>query len=463
MKLTRSVNYIAPFVIYLFFYAACVTTYSVWTNREARREFIEAVDHDLMIAAKSLKHMLAYDFHDRATGEHSITLEEELKNRKELSGFAEETEFKYLYTVVRKDGVFYFSAPTVTEEEAKERERWYFYPYEDAPPAFEKAYDEGIPVYVDYSDQWGTFRSVILPETSPGGRRYLACADLEISHLSDIIRKRTLFFVFSGLGFILLSIPFIFLYGRILRARNLVLQQAKESLEEQVAERTTELKTKNDELTESMQLLSLLFESVPLALLIIRIEDLAVISLNPEALELFGYSGAEAVSLSGHSFFQTEKELEDILLQFRKAPLVKGLEKRLVKKNGVQFNALLSIAGIDYKNEELLIVGITDITERILAEKQRLEKERLEAAIKTAGAVCHELNQPLQVITSAADGFLIGSAAHDEEAFQIVNDILEQVTRMGEITSRLREITRYETKKYIDDVTILDLDKASGK
>ena len=87
----------------------------------------------------------------------------------------------YLYTLVSKDGHFYFSAPTVTEEEAEERERWYFYPYADAPPMLEKALRTGLVQYSSYSDQWGTFRSVAVPEVSPGGVPYLACADMDIS------------------------------------------------------------------------------------------------------------------------------------------------------------------------------------------------------------------------------------------------------------------------------------------
>lgn len=204
---------------------------------EERR--MQAIDERLSVAAKSLKFMLAEDFHDRAKNKNSITFEEELRNRKAITSFAEQSGFVYVYTLIERDGKYYFAAPTVTEEEAKTRKRWYFYPYEDIPESFVRAMRDGVAVFSSYTDQWGTFRSVAIPETSPGGVRYLACADLDISFID---RQQLIDFIIAG-GFagllILSSLPLLILYRRFnkqhirqLTTMNEDLVKAYEELEE---------------------------------------------------------------------------------------------------------------------------------------------------------------------------------------------------------------------------------------
>lgn len=175
---------------------------------------MQSIDARLAAAAKGLKYMLAEDFHDRAVDARSISLEEELRNRKVISDFAAQAGFVYAYTLAEKNGNYYFSAPTVTPEEAKERERWYFYPYDDVPAGFVKAMREGVETFSTYTDQWGTFRSVAIPETSPGGVRYLSCVDMDVSFIKQ---ERAKYLAMAGGAAVLLilsSLPLLLLHRR---------------------------------------------------------------------------------------------------------------------------------------------------------------------------------------------------------------------------------------------------------
>ena len=211
------------------------------------------IDQKMIIAAKALRYMLEPDFHDRATGPYSITFNEELHNRNAISGFAEDSGFVYLYTLIEKDGKFYFSAPTVTPEEVKERKVWYFYPYEDIPADFIQAYRQKKTVFVNYSDQWGNFRSAAIPQYSPGGRLYLACADYNISSLNFLLKKNIINSILTALFFLACSIPVIILFSRgfstysiHLKKVNEELKQHKENLERTVEERTENLSIANN-------------------------------------------------------------------------------------------------------------------------------------------------------------------------------------------------------------------------
>ncbi|MBN2049891.1 MAG: response regulator [Spirochaetales bacterium] len=239
-------------------YTLFVVAYAVWFNVREERILMDHIDHLLMTAAKSIKYMLEPDFHDRAVDADAISWDEIERNRKAVSDFVFESDFEYIYTLVEKDGSFFFSAPTVTPEEYLEKKNWYFHPYEDVPDGFKRALSENIPVFETYSDQWGSFRSVALPQVSPGGNRYLSCADYEISHLSASLFKNFALSVFTALLFILLTIPFIFLYRRTLEAHNLELlgvnrelKDYQDHLEQLVKQRTGELEEEKKKAEEA--------------------------------------------------------------------------------------------------------------------------------------------------------------------------------------------------------------------
>ncbi|MEW6518157.1 MAG: hypothetical protein AB1461_01970 [Thermodesulfobacteriota bacterium] len=242
-------------VLCLVFYATAVLAYTTWSNHRHRHIVLEKIDQQLLLAARALQFMLAPDFHDRAIGPDSISFAEELRNRKAISGYAEDTDFTYVYTLVEQDGRFYFSAPTVTEEEARERKSWYFYPYEDVPAGFVEAFREKKTVFVNYADQWGRFRSVALPRTSPGGRTYLACADYQITDMDALLRHDLVISIVTAVYFFLGSLPFILFFRNFFRSYNAELQtvnaqltEHKAHLEEVVLERTRKLQAAYDRL-----------------------------------------------------------------------------------------------------------------------------------------------------------------------------------------------------------------------
>lgn len=236
------------FSIFSLLYIAAVAAFIVWSNESRIKLIMNEIDHRLLVAARSIKYILPANFHDRATGPGRISFKEEMNNRDAINRFNTENGFKWTYTLAEKEGKFYFSAPTVSEEEAKELKSWYFYPYEDVPAEFIKAFKERKIYFVNYTDHWGTFRSVALPQFSPGGRTYLACTDFEISYLKSIMRENLITSIISALYFIIFSLPFIFIFREFYRAYSARLKLIndelvihKTRLEGLVEERTAEL------------------------------------------------------------------------------------------------------------------------------------------------------------------------------------------------------------------------------
>ncbi len=89
------------------------------------------------------------------------------------------------------------------------------------------------------------------------------------------------------------------------------------------------------------------------------------------------------------------------------------------------------------------------------------EKEKLTGVIEMAGAVCHEINQPMQVVLGLSE-LLLMDVKEDHPLYQNIFEIKDQIDRMGGITRKLMNITRYETKNYLKG-NIVDIDKSSIK
>lgn len=233
------------FLLCLVFYIAGVAVFGYVSHARKKAALLKEIDDSLLLAARSLKYMLAPDFHDRALGPHSISFEEELRNRRAFASFGQEAGLKWVYTLVERSGAFYFSGPAVSEQEARERSSWYFLPYEEVPPAFVKALAERRRVFVEYTDRWGEFRSVALPQRSPLGRPFLACADLEISSIRERLRRNDLETALTVLFLLGCSLPFLgllFRDWRKLKALHAEVTEHRDHLEELVDRRTQELR-----------------------------------------------------------------------------------------------------------------------------------------------------------------------------------------------------------------------------
>ncbi len=82
-----------------------------------------------------------------------------------------------------------------------------------------------------------------------------------------------------------------------------------------------------------------------------------------------------------------------------------------------------------------------------------LEKEKLQGVLEMAGAVCHEINQPLQTII----GYSTLYQEKDSISSRELNYIKAQAARIGDITKRLSNITQYKTINYPGNTKIVDI------
>jgi PAS domain S-box-containing protein len=130
--------------------------------------------------------------------------------------------------------------------------------------------------------------------------------------------------------------------------------------------------------------------------------------------------------------------------------------------DGTRRDFLFSIAAVTEKDGHISgSIGVMqDLTEKNRALRNKSQKEKLQGVLETAGAVCHELNQPLQIVSGYLEMAMLKEHANPDLA-PLLSMLHTQLDRMKAITGQLQNITRYETKPYSGNTNIIDIRKAS--
>lgn len=202
------------------------------------------------------------------------------------------------------------------------------------------------------------------------------------------------------------------------------------------------------------------FRSSPDWFVISTLEDGFYIDVNEAFLRTTGYSREEVI---GHTstelgiWVDPEERLE-MTKVLKEQGVVRNLEARFRTKIGEILHVLWSAEVIDYGEEKCLIAVTRDITDRKRAEQERLAKEKLQGVLETAGAACHELNQPLQYIY-----FLLSETDGEHSVEKVWDQIKEQCNRMKDIMDKLKKVTIYHARDYIKGTKIIDIDMACGE
>jgi PAS domain S-box-containing protein len=136
--------------------------------------------------------------------------------------------------------------------------------------------------------------------------------------------------------------------------------------------------------------------------------------------------------------------------------VVRNRELKFRMKSGEIRYVLWSAEVMEYGDEKCLIAVTRDITDRKRAEEEQLKREKLQGALETAGAACHELNQPLQYIY-----YLLDEITEEFPDNDCIQKMKTQIHRIREITGKLEGITTYETANYVRGAKILDLKRSS--
>jgi PAS domain S-box-containing protein len=182
--------------------------------------------------------------------------------------------------------------------------------------------------------------------------------------------------------------------------------------------------------------------------------DGTILSWNPAAERLFGYTAREAIGRNIAILYPPERsdELARIFERLRRGERAESIETVRVRKDGTRVDMLVSVSPI--RDDSGRTVGAAsigrDITERVAAaqQSQRLQSElqqsqRLESIGQLAGGVAHDFNNLIAVILNYAT--FVGDELGDRpELREDVEEIRRAAERAAGLTRQLLIFSRRE-------------------
>jgi len=197
---------------------------------------------------------------------------------------------------------------------------------------------------------------------------------------------------------------------------------------------------------------------------VIMVRDGAYLYVNQRFLDMFGYDSREEITGSPLTINVHPEDRERVQEIYRKRQrdeaVPSSYEFKGVRKDGREVFVEISVAGIAYNNGKVFLGYLRDVTDRKKIEEERLYSAKLESALEVAGTVCHELNQPLQIISGYSDLLIMGNAESPSTAEKL-ETIKKQAVRMGSITKRLMGFRQYATRDYVGTTKIMDINAKS--
>jgi len=217
-------------------------------------------------------------------------------------------------------------------------------------------------------------------------------------------------------------------------------------------------------------------DTLPLAIVVINSNSEVVLAnkssylfTNKEEVQLIGQIGGEAFGCINKDDVPEGCGFGPECLKCRLRASVQAtmghkkpqhmVETVMVFKNHGERHLRISTLPMVLDGDDVVLLSIEDITTVKKYEQIAMEKEKLTAVIQTAGAVCHEMNQPLMVILGLAE-LIIEDLQKDAVQKENIAEILKQTKRLGSITNKLMTVSKYKTKGYLT-AEIIDIDAAS--
>ncbi len=225
-----------------------------------------------------------------------------------------------------------------------------------------------------------------------------------------------------------------------------------------------ERKESQKKLTEQRKILTKIMDSSPVGICLI--ENRTFKWVNSEMVKIFGYDKKEDLeNCDTRIIYKSENDYNNagkiIFYDLQNRGKV-DFDFELKKKDDTSFNAHIIITSLSDGNPMESTIAITaDISQQKLVQQERYEKERLQGVLEMAGAVCHEINQPLQAILGYSELLLLSSKPDELKDNKLIS-IKNQASRLGEITKKLSTITHYRTLDYPGDTKIVDIWNASS-
>jgi PAS domain S-box-containing protein len=197
-----------------------------------------------------------------------------------------------------------------------------------------------------------------------------------------------------------------------------------------------------------------------------------VLLFNPAAERTYGYDATEVVESTNVRDLYPEGVAQEVMREILSedwggAGVLQGYETEILGKGGKTVPVMLSAALIMNRDRPVGSVGVFKdrrdllrIEERLkLAQRELADQEQKAFIAELAGATAHELNQPLTTVMGYA-GMLNKQLDGQPRLGKASAAIVRETERMAEIVRKIGKLTKFESKAYVGDTKIIDIERS---
>jgi diguanylate cyclase (GGDEF)-like protein/PAS domain S-box-containing protein len=344
-------------------YALWVIGFAYSNFQQEKQRLYDSLDQQLETAAVTTPLLLPAELHHNSMSADDLTYQQDYNNTLSLSEYTDKTDIVYIYTLVLHDNKVFFtsSSSTIEERESGEELVSYFDHYDDVDPRVFDVFRNSTRTFLEYTDQWGTFRSIFIPQFSKDGTYYLSVADLSIDHIQSLLNQQIVHSLMVAILFLLFIYP-------VYRVSIKSIRNTANDLEKEVQKRTLDLKLNEERHKLAMRATNQGWYDLNL--------QTGEFSVSDGYQQLFGYEPSEfpITSLEWKKRIHPD-DLEFVLnatQQCLKTHKPFEIDCRWQAKGGkwVWVHSINEIIEWDENGEPLRMIGIhTDITERKQSEE----------------------------------------------------------------------------------------------
>ena len=196
----------------LILYVLWVVGFATYSIINEKRDLYQQVDNKLLAAIQIAPLLLDEDLHHKDISTKSFPLDLYQKNTHKLSLYTDHHKIAYIYTLILKDNKLFFTSSSATEKEGQlgSSSTSFLDIYEDADPRVFDVFEHQEKIFIEYTDRWGTFRSIFVPFRAKDGSLYISAADISIDYISKKLQYNLYLAISIALLFILFAYPIYF-------------------------------------------------------------------------------------------------------------------------------------------------------------------------------------------------------------------------------------------------------------
>jgi len=184
--------------------------------------------------------------------------------------------------------------------------------------------------------------------------------------------------------------------------------------------------------------------------------------VNPEFCRITGYTREALTGMPSldlvHADYRTH--VRDCAKQMLTGQRTTPYEFRVVDSTGLVKWVMETVTAVKHEGTRAALGYFMDITQQKQMAEELRDKEKLRAILEMAGAVSHELNNPLQVLSVGIEK--LGDPSLDPSRRETLVQLVKSHTqRIIELSAKIQRISQYATKDYVQGKKIFDIDAAA--